>query len=44
VRVGAAGEGVEQDADGEGENALGDSDGESGGCFCEVSLEPHLAF
>src|SRR5206468_12414017 len=31
-------------ADGEGEDALCDSNGESGGCFGEVVLEPHLAF
>jgi len=40
---GGAGEGVEQNADGEGEDALGDADGEPGRCFREVPFESHLA-
>jgi hypothetical protein len=41
---GSAGEGVEQDSECEREDPLCDPDGEPGGCFREVPLEPHLAF
>src|SRR5581483_6964937 len=40
----SAGDRVEQDAEGEREQSLGDADGEPGGGFGEVLLEPHLAF
>jgi hypothetical protein len=40
---GAAEEGVEVDAEGEGEEALGDAGDEAGKGFGEVSLEAHLA-
>ena len=39
----ASGEGVEEHADGEREQSLGDPLHEPGGCLCEVLLEPHLA-
>jgi hypothetical protein len=42
--VRGAGEGVEQDAECEREDPLGDAEGESGGCAGEVRLEPHLLF
>ena len=35
---------VEEHAEGECEQALGDALGESGECFCEVVFESHLAF
>ena len=40
----AAGEGVEEHADRQCEQPLDDPLGESGGCFGEVAVEPHLAF
>jgi len=41
---GAAREGVEEDAEGEHEEALRDALGESAGCFGEVVFESHLFF
>jgi hypothetical protein len=40
----ASGEGVEEHAEGEREQSLGDAMDEPGGCSGEVVFEPHLAF